>query len=118
LPLRAHIDEQDDHALGGLAVRKQITLYFSPELEAGPKEHLLLYLPAHRRGRSPIVIGLNFRGNQTVLAYPSIRLNPVWNRAANSTEPPQLTAPDESTRGKESEEWQVEKILARGPPSL
>jgi len=114
LPLRAHIDEQDDRALGGLAIRKQITLYFSPNLEAGPKERMLLYLPAHHQGRAPVVIGLNFRGNQTVLADPAIRLNPVWTRATNSTEPPQLTVPDESTRGKEAQEWQVEKVLARG----
>src|SRR5580704_9457862 len=37
LPLRAHIDEQDDHALEGRAIRKQITLYFSSKMEAGPK---------------------------------------------------------------------------------
>src|SRR5580658_3094663 len=29
VPLRAHIDEENDRALEGLAIRKQITLYFS-----------------------------------------------------------------------------------------
>ncbi len=114
LPLRIHIDEEDDHALGGLAVRKQITLYFSAKLEDGPKEHLLLYLPAHRRGRAPVILGLNFLGNHTVASDPGIRLNPVWNRAPKSKEPPSLTVPDASTRGKQSEEWQVEKVLGRG----
>ncbi|MGA2889506.1 MAG: acetylxylan esterase [Terracidiphilus sp.] len=114
LPLRAHIDEQDDHALNGRAIRKQITLYFSPQLEAGPKEHLLLYLPIHHRGPAPVILGLNFFGNHTVLADPAIRLNPVWSRRSKSIEPPSLVAPDESTRGKQAEEWQVEKVLARG----
>ena len=51
LPVRAHVDEQDDHALGGKAIRKQITLYFSTKGEDGPKEHLLLYLPVGTRAR-------------------------------------------------------------------
>jgi hypothetical protein len=114
VPLRTHIDEQDDHALEGRAIRKQITLYFSPLLEAGPKEHLLLYLPTHHAGRVPVVLGLNFLGNQTVLADPAIRLNPTWTRPPKSTEPPHLAVPDEATRGKQTEEWQAEKILARG----
>jgi len=114
LPLRAHIDEQDNHALDGLAIRKQITLYFSARLEDGPKEHLLLYLPAHHRGRTAVILGLNFLGNHTVLDDPAIRLNPVWNRPQKSTEPPLLAVPDKSTRASQSEESQVKKILARG----
>jgi len=114
LPLRFHIDEQDNRALGGLAIRKQITLYFSAQGEAGPKEHLLLYLPAHRRGRVPVVLGLNFQGNHTVLHDPAIRLNPVWSRPPKSTAPPTLTVPEASTRGKETQQWQVRKILSRG----
>jgi hypothetical protein len=114
LPLRVHLDEEDDHALGGMAIRKQITLYFSARLEDGPKEHLLIYLPSHARGRIPVVLGLNFHGNQTVLADPAIRLNSVWNRAAHATVTPQLALPDEASRGKEAQQWQVEKILARG----
>jgi hypothetical protein len=114
LPLRTHIDEQDNHALNGLAIRKQITLYFSPQLEAGPKEHLLLYLPTHHTGKIPIILGLNFLGNHTVIADPGIRLNPTWTRPPKSTEPPHLAVPDEASRGKQTQQWQVEKILARG----
>ena len=114
LPLRMHLDEQDDHALEGRAIRKQITLFFSPQLDGGPQEHLLLYLPAHHTGRIPVVLGLNFLGNHTVLADPAIRLNPTWTRPAKSRDMPHLEVPDETARGSQIQQWQVEKILARG----
>jgi len=114
LPLRVHIDEQDDHALEGRAIRKQITLYFSDKLQAGPKEHLLLYLPANRSGKIPVVLGLSFAGNQTIVNDPGIKLNPTWTRPPKSTEPPHLETPAESTRGAQTQQWQVEKVLARG----
>ena len=114
LPVRAHVDEQDDHALGGKAVRKQITLYFSTRGEDGPKEHLLLYLPAGHKGKIPVVLGMSFAGNQTVVNDPGIRLYPTWTRATKSTELPHLEVPAEDTRGAQTAKWQVDKVLARG----
>jgi hypothetical protein len=114
LPLRAHLDEQDDHALNSTAIRKQITLYFSPQLEAGPKEHILLYVPARHDGRTPVILGINFAGNHTVLNDPGIRLNPTWTRPPKSIELPHLATPAETSRGLQTQQWQVEKILARG----
>lgn len=114
IPLRVHIDEIDTHALGGKAIRKQITLYFTNKREGGPKQHLLLYLPAHHHGPTPVILGLNFFGNQTVLSDPQIRLNPTWTRPPQSTEPAHLETPPETTRGLQTQQWQVEKILASG----
>jgi hypothetical protein len=104
VPLRAHIDEENDRALEGLAIRKQITLYFSARGDSGPHEHLLLYLPAHRRGPVPMIPGLNFQGNHTVVADPGILLNPVWTAAPIAGEPPRLIAPDPATRGKSAQQ--------------
>jgi len=116
LPLRAHIDEQSNRVSlpDAIVIRKQITLYFSDKLEAGPKEHILLYLPANQPGKIPIVLGLNFLGNHTVVADPGIRLNPTWTRPPKSTEPPHLAVPDEASRGKQTQQWQVEKLIAHG----
>ena len=114
LPVRAHVDEQDDHALGGKAIRKQITLYFSAKGEDGPKEHLLLYLPVGHKGKTAVVLGMSFAGNQTVVNDPGIRLYPTWTRAPKSQGPPHLEVPSESTRGEQTQKWQVEKVLARG----
>jgi hypothetical protein len=114
LPLRAHVEEEDDQALGGLAIRKQITLYFSDQGDSGPSEHLLLYLPAHRPGPVPVILGLNFQGNQTVADDPGILLHPVWASALHAPGPPRLVTPEAATRGKQAQEWQVPLILARG----
>ena len=121
LPVRAHVDEQNDHALGGKAIRKQITLYFSANSkdgsakdEDGPKEHLLLYLPVGHKGKTPVVLGMSFAGNQTIVDDPGIRLGPTWTRASKSTEAPHLEVPAEATRGAQTQQWQVEKVLARG----
>jgi hypothetical protein len=114
VPLRAHLDEENDQALDGLAIRKQITLYFSAQGDSGPKEHVLLYLPAHRRGLVPVILGLNFQGNHTVADDPGILLNPVWIAAPAPGGAPRLVSPDPSTRGKSAQQWQAQMILARG----
>src|SRR5580698_304982 len=92
-PLRAHVDEENDRALDGLAIRRQITLYFSAQGDSGPKEHLLLYLPAHLRGPVPVILGLNFQGNHTVADDPGILLDPVWTAALAPGGAPRLTKP-------------------------
>jgi hypothetical protein len=113
VPLQAHIVEIDRHALNGRAIRKQIDLYFSPQGDKGPKMRLLLYLPAHAHRRSIVILGLNFNGNQTVFSDPKIQPTPVWTKPKGATELLHH-APDDSTRGTQTQEWQVEKIFSRG----
>ena len=115
IPLRYKVQESDDRALRGRAIRRQVIIYFTPRRDSGPKMHLLLYLPLNATGPVPLILGLNFEGNQSVLNDPTIRLNPVWVQVSDSkVTPPKPRQPAESTRGTESQEWQVEKILLRG----
>lgn len=67
----------DRKALNGKAIRKQVTIYFTPD-DAGPQMHLLLYLPASSKTPSPVFLGLNFNGNHTVNADPGILATDVW----------------------------------------
>jgi len=113
VPLRAHVVEIDRHALNGRAIRKQIDLYFTPAGERGAKMRVLLYLPAHAGHRSPVVLGLNFGGNQTVLDDPAIRPTPVWTKAKGSAQL-EHNLPDDKTGGTQTQEWQVEKVIGRG----
>ena len=113
VPLRATVVEQDRQALGGKAIRKQIDLSFTAAGPIGPHMRVLLYLPAKAGRRVPVIVGLNFGGNQTVLDDPSIQPTPVW------TKPKGATAllhelPANSTRGTQVQEWQVEKVVAAG----
>lgn len=113
VPLRAHVVEIDRHALHGRAIRKQIDLYFTPEGDRGAKMRVLLYLPAHARRRNAVVLGLNFGGNQTVLDDSAIRPTPVWTKAKGSAQL-EHKLPDDKTRGAQTQEWQVEKVIGRG----
>jgi hypothetical protein len=117
---RFEVDSIDEHALHGLAIRKQITLHLG-----NAPEHLiriLLYLPAKQDHPVGVFVGLNFEGNQTVSADPGIALNTVWIpdpllnnlhiAKEQSGHVKQIASPE--TRGKAASQWQLEMILKRG----
>ena len=96
--------------LGGKADRKQVRLI----LKRGGREHaidMLIYLPSRRQSAVPLLIGLNFLGNQTIANDPAIRLTESWVQAGKGVEDNRAT---EKTRGLRSSRWPVETILARG----
>ncbi len=102
----------DKQALGGKAVRKQITIQFSGDKE-GPKMDLLLYLPADADGPVPAFLGLNFQGNQSIHSDPGVKLSTSWMR----DRPKQGVVghrATEASRGVAASRWPVEMILARG----
>jgi hypothetical protein len=92
--------EIDKAALGGTAVRKQLTVtYEGPKGKSGLE--LLLYLPANAKGKVPVFLGMNFDGNQCVSSDPAIRETKQWVRSKVG-------------RGGCASRWQIEKVLARG----
>jgi hypothetical protein len=103
---RYELVSTDTSALGGKAVRKQITVHFSDK-EDGPRMDLLLYLPAGARKPVPAFVGLNFTGNHTVSVDPGINLGRVWVKGARKTA-------DDKARGSAVGRWPVETILSRG----
>ena len=105
----------DRAALGGKAVRKEITLWFTARKD-GPRMHLLVYQPAgdakaHRPW--PAFLGYNYYGNQCVNADPGITLSRAWMRTN-----PEFKVVDnratEGTRGVHASRWNVETVVARG----
>jgi hypothetical protein len=100
--------EAGSPALGGKAVRKQVTLWFAGKKE-GPKAEVLVYVPAGARKPAPVFMGLNFGSNASVVADGGIRLGERWDRNKRVK-----VAAAESVRGADAESWQVEKILAHG----
>ena len=102
---------EDRTALGGAAIRTEVTLRFS---RAGREAaiHVLLYTPAAARGPAPVVVGLNFNGNQAVAADPGVALAASWlpTRATGVVD----NRATDKTRGVEASRWQVETLMARG----
>ncbi|MGV3641830.1 MAG: acetylxylan esterase [Adhaeribacter sp.] len=102
----------DDQALGGKAVRKLVTVYFTAD-KAGPSMEVLLYLPRQARGSVPVFAGLNFRGNHTVHTDPGIPLSSRWvvnDKNLGITD----NRSNEASRGLQASRWQVEQLLDRG----
>lgn len=98
--------DNDPNALSGKAIRKQITIYFSP-FRLGPKEDVLLYIPKNAPRPVPVFLMLSFAGNQTISNEPQIKAGMMWNPKTREKQ----AAPEES-RGRLKEE--MERVLSRG----
>ena len=113
-PERMHwaVTSIDRAALGGKAVRKEVTIWFTEQRD-GPRMHVLIYQPARRTGdqaAAPVFLGLNY-GNHTVHPDPGITLARGWVRPGPANRGNRATDAD---RGSSTSRWQVETLLARG----
>ena len=104
--------ESDPQALGGLATRKQVAICPTGDM-ADFHIDLLLYLPNDYPRPAPVFLGLNFNGNHTIHADPSIRLTESWVRN-NEGLGVVDNKPTEASRGASASRWAVEMILKRG----
>lgn len=102
---------RDDNALGGKAIRKEVTIYFSKEKEAGPKMDLLIYLPKNVSAPLPTFLGLNFNGNHAIHPDPGISICRSWMRPGPGVVNNKAT---EKGRGVEASRWPVEMVLGHG----
>jgi hypothetical protein len=103
----------DKQALGGKAIRKQVSVYFSDKKQDGPSMDVLIYLPNAAKRPTPVFVGLNFDGNQSVHSDPGIAISKRWMR----NDPPrgfENNRATEKTRGVAASRWQVEAIVERG----
>jgi hypothetical protein len=103
---------EDRQALGGKAVRKEVSVYFNGD-KSGPRMDILMYLPAEAKAPVPLFLGLNFGGNHAIHSDPGITLSKQWMR--NNPEKGVVNnRATEQTRGMEASRWAVEEILDRG----
>lgn len=111
LKSRTVVKDNNPDALNGKATRKQVRISFGEN----EKFHidLLLYLPNQSKKPVPVFLGLNFSGNQTVHADTGIFISDRWVRYGK--EPAYLNnIATEASRGIETSQWSVEKILTAG----
>jgi hypothetical protein len=101
------VSEESKTALGGKAIRKQVAIHLTSKKD-GPKESMLLYIPTAARKSVPVILTLNFMGNQSVISDPAVILPMIWSR--NTHEQAKAA---EDTRGRDKS-FEIEKILARG----
>jgi hypothetical protein len=102
----------DSFALGGAAIRKQVTIIFAG-IASSPSMDVLIYLPKSAKGPVPFSIGLNFYGNQTIHSDSGIKLSAQW--AMNDEKKGIVNnRATEASRGKDAGKWEVEEIINRG----
>jgi hypothetical protein len=100
------------NALGGLATRREVAIWFTGKKD-GPGMNLLLYTPNAAKRPAPAFLGLNFNGNHAVTTEPDVLLSDRWMVSERSS----CIVSNHATaacRGIEAARWPVEKILTRG----
>jgi hypothetical protein len=115
--MRFEVQEQASNAFGGKATRKQVTIHFDGDTQ-GPKTELLIYVPNDRKGPAPAFLAINFWGNQTVNADPTIRLPESWEESGKYPWADLSVIKEhratEASRGINAAQWPIEKIIERG----
>jgi hypothetical protein len=108
------VHSEDKQALGGTAIQREVTIAFSEQPD-GPRMDLLLYVPksAGAQQPRPAFLGLNFQGNHAIHHDPGITISRQWMRGDRDQGVVNHRA-TESSRGANSSQWPVERILARG----
>jgi hypothetical protein len=104
------VERENSRLFGGKATLKEVAIALGqPE---APQLYLMLAVPNERKGPAPVVLGLNFSGNHTLVKDPAVRLPTSWmdgrgpgvknNRAT------------EAGRGTQTDVWAIEQSLERG----
>ena len=78
-------------ALGGKAIRRQTTLYFTDD-RSGPKAELLSYVPADAKRPVPLLLQISFSPNANVVDDPGIKPGEMWNRDKKRVPAPAASA--------------------------
>jgi hypothetical protein len=76
--VRFDVFDKGTPALDGTAIRRQVTIVFSPDPGAA-KADLLIYLPANARGPVPLLLNLSFSANSTAVDDPGIKPGTMWD---------------------------------------
>ncbi|WP_183561484.1 acetylxylan esterase [Mucilaginibacter sp. SP1R1] len=101
--------DTDKNALGGKAIRKQVTVYFNGKPD-GPQMDILIYLPNHSKKPVPLILQLGFGGNQTLTNDTAIKISASWAGKGPGIVDHKATQANRATKPNTD----LEMILARG----
>jgi hypothetical protein len=108
--IRFIVTDIDRHALGGTAIRKQVTILIDGSAQ-GPQLQALIYLPAHAKGRVPVFVSPNFHGNQAITTDPNVAITTSWVAQAEGILKGRATA---RSRGIDAAQWPLDQIIQAG----
>jgi len=103
--------ENSDHAINGLAIRKQLSLFFNKD-DKNLEVNVLMYLPKSSQ-KVPVFLAYNFTGNHSVYNDANIRLTDSW--VANDPSVGIINNKvTEQSRATASNRWPVDEIIKAG----
>lgn len=111
-PVRTRLRSETKHAINGLALRREVTVFFSED-DRGPQMDLLIYTPTDAKGPVPAILGYNFNGNHSIEKDPTLHITDSWVRDNKDTGITNNKA-NEASRGSEANRWAVEMMMRRG----
>jgi hypothetical protein len=109
---KSELLESNENALGGRATRRTVRLSFF-----GSEDFyidLQIISPRDTSAPHPAILGANFFGNHAVLGDADIAITQRWMRDTPDSNWVILNQATESSRGCESERWQVDQIIEAG----
>ena len=105
----SHAEVSEVEVWGGKAVRREVDVFFgTPESQS---MRLLIYTPKNENPAAAFLT-LNFQGNHSVDADPSISLNKNWMRSKKRNN--ENNRATEKSRGVAASRWPIETIIDRG----
>lgn len=76
--MRVEVYEKGTPALNGIAIRKQVTIYFTKDTTH--KMDLLIYLPANSKKPVPLLLTVSFAANYQSSGDSAVRIGYTWTR--------------------------------------
>lgn len=74
-----HVFDKGTPAFNGIAIRKQVTVYFTKDTSKH-KMDLLIYLPAKASKPAPLLLVINFAANSNAVDDSGVKQGYVWTR--------------------------------------
>ena len=104
------VERVDATAFGSKATLTELTIRFGPP--EVPPIHLMLVVPNQRSAPAPVILGVNYFGNHTLLHDKRVRLADNWmpERGVGVVD----NRATEASRGSWAEIWRIEDVIDRG----
>jgi hypothetical protein len=104
------VERVDVNFFGGKATLSEVTIRFGPSKV--PPIHLMLVVPNKRTAPAPVILGMNYFGNHTLVQDPRVRLADNWmpERGEGVVE----NHATDASRGSWVEIWRIEEVIDRG----
>lgn len=103
--------DNDSTAFGGNATRKQVRITFDSRVDSVFMD-VLIYIPNKTKKPAPLILELNFAGNQEIVNDPNIKITESWvSKKSKGAVNNRATA---ASRGYSTESFPIERMIDEG----